>query len=62
MNAETMRAEAERLQTEVQQMLVEHQKMKDALVAFTARTNSKLGELGAYQKLLAAMEEEEDAG
>jgi len=59
MNSETLRAEIERAGAEAQQMLVEHQKMKDALVAFTAHVNSKLGELRGYQKLLAGMEEED---
>ena len=59
MNAETLRAEIERVSAEVQQMLVEHQKMKDALVAYTAEVNSKIGELRGYRKLLAAIQEED---
>ena len=59
MDAETLRAKVEQAQGEAQQMLAEHQKMKDALIAFTARTNSKLGELRGYQKLLADMEEQD---
>lgn len=62
MNAETLRTEVERLQAEARQMLEEHQKMKDALVEFTARVNSALGELGAYQKILASMEAENNDG
>ena len=58
MNAETMQAEIERLQTEAQQMIAEHHRMKNELVEFTAHVNSKLGELTACRRLLA---EEGDA-
>jgi len=61
MNAETLRAEVTRLEGEARQMLEEHQKMKDALVNFTAIVNSKLGEMRGYQRLLAGMENETPA-